>query len=168
MRFLRLITIIFVVAIVSFSCHTMRYGYPPRSSVVVGGKVRPAIEVDSVIIYFEPPSQYEIIGKLMACCSNAGSPQKEQDRVFNGLKERAAGIGANGVLLYEDEDVMRMGDGTVIIKKKEDSFARGWAIYVFKEEPIKETGRDTTPLPEENSGAAAPPDSAKEEVEASP
>jgi len=42
---------------------------------------------------------------------------------------------------------------------------KGRAIYV---EPIKEPVRDTASLPEDNHEAAAPPDSAKEEVEASP
>jgi hypothetical protein len=90
MRFFGTVTIIFCfVALVG--CAT--------GSVIITGNVRPAIDPAEVKIYLEPPAQYEIIGIVEASSDVEFSSQAAQDRVITELKNQAAKIGANGVLL---------------------------------------------------------------------
>src|SRR5215471_2917666 len=72
------------------------------SSHVMIGKARPPISPDQVQIYTRPPTvPYEEIARLET--SSAGSfsftAQGKTDAVIKRLKEEAAKLGANGVLL---------------------------------------------------------------------
>jgi hypothetical protein len=72
------------------------------SSHVMIGKARPPITPDSVQIYMQPPAgKYEQIAILNT--SSAGSfsftAQSKTDSVIKRLKEQAARLGANGVIL---------------------------------------------------------------------
>jgi hypothetical protein len=67
------------------------------------GRARPAISPDQVRIYLQPPeSKYEQIANLAA--SSRGSftltSAGQTDKVIERLKQRAAQLGANGLLLY--------------------------------------------------------------------
>jgi hypothetical protein len=67
------------------------------------GHPRPAISPDQVRIYLQPPdSKYEQIADLAA--SSRGSftltSAGQTDKVIERLKQRAAKLGANGLLLY--------------------------------------------------------------------
>ena len=70
-------------------------------SHVIVGKVRPPISPDQVKIYLEPPKAYEKIAIIDA--SSQGSmtftQQQKMDKAIARLKEEAAKVGANGVLL---------------------------------------------------------------------
>ena len=68
-------------------------------STIITGEVRPAIDPSEVRIYLEPPLQFETIGIVEASSDVEISRQAAQDRVINELKNRAAKIGANGILL---------------------------------------------------------------------
>ncbi|MBS0225795.1 MAG: hypothetical protein JSS25_05580 [Proteobacteria bacterium] len=72
------------------------------SSHVLTGVARPAISPDQVKLYSEPPQgRYEQIAVIDAISSQsfAFSSQQKTDKVIARLKEEAAKLGANGILL---------------------------------------------------------------------
>ncbi len=70
-------------------------------SVVVTGSPRPAISPADVKIYSRPPAVFEEIAILNTSKNSAFTTggQKTVDKVIAGLKEQAAKVGANGVIL---------------------------------------------------------------------
>ena len=73
------------------------------SQVAVVGRARPAISPDQVQIYLQPPaSKYDEIANLSA--SSRGSlsitTAGRMDKVIQRLKNEAAKLGANGILLH--------------------------------------------------------------------
>ena len=91
-RRISLVALAFASAIVLAAC---------ASSAIVVGKVRPAISPDQVKIYLHPPKKYEEIAALESSSKSswAFTPQGKMDVVIQRLKEEAAKLGANGVLL---------------------------------------------------------------------
>jgi hypothetical protein len=65
----------------------------------VTGTPRPAITTDQVKIYLEPPSEYEVIGIVNASSDAGWTEQDSLDYAIKELKNQAAKLGANGVLL---------------------------------------------------------------------
>jgi uncharacterized protein YbjQ (UPF0145 family) len=129
MRLFRIITIIFWFVVLA-GCAT--------GSVIITGNVRSAIDPLEVKIYLELPSQYETIGIVEASSDVEFSSQAAQDRVINELKNQAAKIGANGVLLI---NVGNQSGGTTgfysggvfYASSSETKTAHGQAIYVIQE-----------------------------------
>jgi hypothetical protein len=76
------------------------------SSHVLVGTPRPPISPDSVRIYAQPPPQYEQIAHLDATSqgSFAVTSQQNMDKAMSRLKEEAAKLGANGILLQGVQD----------------------------------------------------------------
>jgi uncharacterized protein YbjQ (UPF0145 family) len=70
-------------------------------SHVIVGKVRPPISPDQVKIYLQPPRAYEQIAVIDASSqgSMAFTQQQKTDKAIARLKEEAAKVGANGILL---------------------------------------------------------------------
>jgi hypothetical protein len=74
-----------------------------RSHELIGG-ARPPIAPDAVQLYLEPPPrQYEQIAVLYSSSRRSWSftSQSKADVVVRRLKEEAASLGANGVMLRE-------------------------------------------------------------------
>jgi hypothetical protein len=71
------------------------------SSHVMIGQARPPITPDQVKIYWHPPAHYDEIALLDTSSRNSFSftAQGKTDAVIDRLKEEAAKLGANGVLL---------------------------------------------------------------------
>jgi hypothetical protein len=71
------------------------------SSHVMIGQARPPISPDQVKIYWHPPAQYDEIALLDTSSRGALAltAQGKTDVVIARLKEEAAKLGANGVLL---------------------------------------------------------------------
>ncbi len=72
------------------------------SSHVLTGTARPAISPDQVKLYSEPPQgRYEQIAVIDAISSQsfAMTSQQKTDKVIARLKEEAAKLGANGIIL---------------------------------------------------------------------
>lgn len=72
------------------------------SSHVLTGAARPAISPDQVKLYSEPPQgRYDQIAVIDAISSQsfAFSSQQKTDKVIARLKEEAAKLGANGIVL---------------------------------------------------------------------
>jgi ABC-type sugar transport system substrate-binding protein len=84
-------------------------------SVVLTGTARPAISPAEVRIYSQPPAVFEEIAILNASKSSAFTTggQKTVDKVVEGLKEEAAKIGANGIILegFSDRQTGAVGSG---------------------------------------------------------
>ena len=84
------------------------------SSHVLVGAQRPPISPESVRVYIEPPPKYEQIATLSATSqgSLALTSQQNMDKAIQRLKEEAAKLGANGVLLGEVHDQQTGSIGT--------------------------------------------------------
>lgn len=95
-----------VLAVLLLGCST--------SSHVMIGSARPPISPDSVRIYVQPPEKYEEIAALDATSqgSFAITSQQNMDKAMARLKEEAAKLGANGVLLQGVQDQQSGSIGT--------------------------------------------------------
>jgi hypothetical protein len=84
-------------------------------SVVVTGRVRPATSPADVKVYWRPPVTFEEIAILNTSKNSAFTTggQKTVDKVIAGLKEQAAKVGANGVILegFSDAQTGSIGSG---------------------------------------------------------
>lgn len=77
----------------------------PSSSVLIG-EARPEIPVEQVKVYLEKPESYEEIALIEATSDSSWSfsEQAKMEAVLNRLKQEAANVGANGVLLQKTGD----------------------------------------------------------------
>ncbi|MGM0631168.1 MAG: hypothetical protein ACQESI_08380 [Pseudomonadota bacterium] len=77
----------------------------PSSSVLIGD-ARPEIPVEQVKVYLEKPESYEEIALIEATSDSSWSfgEQAKVEAVLQRLKEEAAKVGANGVLLEKTGD----------------------------------------------------------------
>jgi hypothetical protein len=85
------------------------------SSVVVG-TVRPAISPTAVKLYLHPPKKFEEVALLESSsqASFAFTDQGKMDVVIERMKEEAARLGANGILLNgtRNQTVGSIGTGS--------------------------------------------------------
>lgn len=124
-------------------------GCASPSTTNVIGKMRPAIMADEVQVYLQDPESYEPIAFITATSDASWSMTDEakMNAVLQRLKEAAAAVGANGVLLRQtgerQDDSVRIGTGIgrstgnfgfgISIGKAfglTDKTAEGVAIYV--------------------------------------
>lgn len=91
-RLIRLIGVAFVLVGFLSAC---------ASSAIIVGKTRPPISSDHVKIYLKPPKKFEEIALVESSSRNSWAigSQGKMDAVVARLKEEAAKVGANGVLL---------------------------------------------------------------------
>jgi hypothetical protein len=86
------------------------------SSHVLVGTARPPISPDAVRIYLHPPANYEEIA-IVDASSRGGVPaftdQQKVNKTIERLKEEAAEVGANGILLdgVGDQQAGSVGSG---------------------------------------------------------
>ena len=85
-------------------------------SHVITGQVRAPIDVGQVTVYTSPPLKFEEIAIIDASSqmSMAITEQGNIDVVISRLKEKAAALGANGVLLQGTGSTSTGGIGTSI------------------------------------------------------
>jgi hypothetical protein len=87
----------------------------PSNSFVITGKTRPPISPAEVKIYSHPPPYFEEVALLNASSNSVFTPggQAAVDKVINGLKEEAAKLGANGIILegFQDRQSGSLGTG---------------------------------------------------------
>ena len=76
------------------------------SSHVMIGEVRPPISPDQVKLYLHPPEKYEEIAIIDASSRHSivFTDQQKINRVIARLKEEAAKVGANGILIQGTGD----------------------------------------------------------------
>lgn len=119
-----------------------------RGSSVVVGKVRAPISASEVKLYTKLPAKYKEIAIVSADSRNDfASKQNLTDAAINRLKEEAAKVGANGILLNSVGDYYIGSSGVVIspntnnpvttgtaaMNARTGKEARGMAIYVVEE-----------------------------------
>lgn len=82
---------------------------------VVTGKSRPEIE-ESQVFFFEtaPVFSYEVIGIVKASSDKGFSEEARKEKAIKELKNQAAKIGANGVILEEVTQLSFRGLGSSI------------------------------------------------------
>ena len=73
-------------------------GCASGSSIVVG-EIREAIDSNQVKLYLEVPDSYEVIGIVTASSDAGWTEQDSVDYAVEELKNQAAKLGANGVLI---------------------------------------------------------------------
>jgi len=84
------------------------------SSHVMIGTARPPISPESVRVYVQPPERYEEVATLDASSqgSFAITSQQNMDKAIARMKEEAAKLGANGILLQGVQDQQSGSIGT--------------------------------------------------------
>ena len=68
-------------------------------TTVVTGEPKGAVDPAIVKLYVEPPITYEVIGLVRAKSASGWTDQESMDYAVEELKNQAAKLGANGVLL---------------------------------------------------------------------
>jgi hypothetical protein len=85
------------------------------SKPVLVGQARPPIPVDQVKIYASAPPVFQEIATLSASSKSVFSPggPSQVDKVVQRLKEQAAQLGANGLILegFSDRETASLGTG---------------------------------------------------------
>ena len=79
-------------------CLVVLLGCASGSSLVTG-TARPPTNPENVRIFLQAPPQYEIIGLVEDFSNVRLTTQAAQDRAINKLRERAANMGATGIIL---------------------------------------------------------------------
>ncbi|MBU2320306.1 MAG: DUF4156 domain-containing protein, partial [Gammaproteobacteria bacterium] len=86
-------------------------------SHVVTGQQLPELEVEQVTVFEEVPAfDYKVIGTVRASSDNGFTEDSRKEKATQELKEQAAKIGANGVILDEVTQLSfrRLGTGVGI------------------------------------------------------
>ena len=94
---------------------TMLSACAPSSHVLVG-TTRPPISPSAVNVYLKPPAAFQEIAILNASADSmfGSGGQTSVNKVIERLKEDAAKLGANGIILegLSDQQVAALGGGT--------------------------------------------------------
>ena len=108
------------------------------NAAIITGHVHPATTPDKVQVYLQPPmAKYEVIGLVSASSKNKSgiTRQGKTDAALRALKEKAAEIGANGILLQgqgtESSGAITSGGRGAFVKTGFNDIAvDGTAIYI--------------------------------------
>ena len=101
-----------------------------HGTAVVTGTTRAQISSDKVTLYLSAPKNYEVIALVNASDDTGWTPAGSQENAIEELKNQAAKLGANGVLLVDTGTNNSTLMGAPWITKT----ASGQAIYVFQGE----------------------------------
>src|SRR6185503_18965506 len=109
-------------------------------TIVLTGHARAPISADAVTLYVTPPAHYEVIGLVSAHAAHGWTDQGRMDKAVAELKEQAASVGANGVLVGSAGTgtggmagvAVPAGNGSAIFGASDshDQQISGTAIYV--------------------------------------
>jgi hypothetical protein len=80
-------------------CVTLAITACATGSAIVTGNTRDPVAPEQVRIYLEPPADFEVIGLVSASSEAGWTEQGSLDYATEELKNQAAKLGANGVLL---------------------------------------------------------------------
>ena len=105
-------------------------------SAIVTGTARAPITPEQVTIYLEPPAEFEVVGLVNASSDAGWTEQGSVDYAIQELKEQAAKLGANGVLLVstgERTTTTFIASGSVLLPVPVTAkTVQGRAIFVKK------------------------------------
>lgn len=104
-------------------------GCATPATQVVTGTVRPPISPSEVKMYSHPPPAFEEVAMLDASSHSVFGTggQKAIDTVIDRLKQKAAQLGANGIILLGFRDSQ---SGAIGAGGGSDSYSRGSAVGV--------------------------------------
>ncbi|WP_417761190.1 hypothetical protein [Shewanella sp.] len=111
------------------------------SAQIVTGERRDSIDTDQVVLYETAPANYRILAMISArSAENIGNSDERKQQAIEYLKQRAAAMGANGILIYSmagDTDIADRvvyntftGGGVVVTDEEKPKTVFGRAIYV--------------------------------------
>ncbi len=83
-------------------------------STLVTGVKRVAINSEQVRVYHSSPDNYEVIGMVKSSSAMGFGEQHNLDLALEEIKEQAAKVGANGIILQNTGEVTTGGGGTFI------------------------------------------------------
>lgn len=81
---------------------------------VLTGQSRPSTDPSQVVLYLTPPAKYETIGLVTAKSGKHGSDQGKMNDAVQKLKEEAAEVGANGVVIQGTGESTSSTTGVVV------------------------------------------------------
>ena len=81
-------------------------------SYILTGQKRDPIKATDVKLYTETPENYEVIGIVKASSDSGWTQQGDMDLAVQELKNQAAQLGANGVILSGTGDITSTSVGT--------------------------------------------------------
>jgi hypothetical protein len=85
------------------------------SDVIMTGQARSPVSLESVKMYLRPPEKFESIGLVTASSNSTPLRRKNKQSALTELRTKAAALGANGILLLEDDgSVAVVGTVTVL------------------------------------------------------
>lgn len=123
------IIFILVISFISFIILSCASG-----TALVTGTQHPETSPESVILYTEPPANYEVIGIVTASSDSGWTDQGSLEYALKEIKKQAAKIGANGILL---ENVSQSTSGGVyyygVYFPSSSQNLTGKAIYIPEE-----------------------------------
>lgn len=99
-----------ILFIFAFSLISLIISSCASGTALVTGTQHPATSPESVVIYIEPPVNYEVIGIVTASSDSGWTDQGSLEYALKEIKKQAAKIGANGILL---ENVSQSTSGGV-------------------------------------------------------
>jgi len=106
-------------------------------SYVLTGQKRDPIDSSLVILYTSPPAKYDVIGIVNASSDSGWTQQGDMDLAVSKLKELAANLGGNGILLSSTGEstssaVGSYNNGVVYTTSSTSQTITGQAIYVVE------------------------------------
>lgn len=123
-----------ILFIFAFSLISLIISSCASGTALVTGVQRPATSPESVILYTEPPVNYEVIGIVTASSDSGWTDQGSLEYALKEIKKQAAKIGANGILL---ENVSQSTSGGVyyygVYFPSSSQNLTGKAIYIPEE-----------------------------------
>lgn len=84
------------------------------SDVIMTGHSRTPVSEDAVQVYLRPPEKFESIGLITASSNSTPIRSHNKQSALTELKRKAAELGANGILLLQDDGSVA-SVGTVIV-----------------------------------------------------
>ena len=107
-------------------------------SYILTGEKRTPVLPKSVKLYTSPPQEYEVIGIVNASSDSGWTQQGDMDYAVTELKEQAAKLGANGVILSgtgesSSSTVGAYGNGAIYAVSSTAQTVSGKAVYVIHE-----------------------------------
>lgn len=97
-------------------------------SAIVTGTKRPPLEPSQVKLYTEPPAKYEVVAVVSASSDAGLTEQGSVGYAVQELKNQAANLGANGVILEATSERATKVFGGVA------KTVKGKAIFVIEED----------------------------------
>ena len=96
---------------------------------VMLGPARAPIGPDQVRVYWTPPAQFDAIADIHASSKSVFTPggTQQMDKVIERLKEEAAKLGANGIIMGGFSDAQTASVGTGV---GSESYSRNSAVGV--------------------------------------